>query len=358
MNLKSFTFLALVGILLAACEPPAKKDPPFDYKHNRQDAKVEALSIDATNPLMLMGVENLWKRTTGKTADQQRVKIGVVGTGIDYTIPDLRDSLWMNLGEWGDAQRFNGVDDDANGYVDDLFGYDFAGGDNMPYDWHGHDTYTASLIAATARTNPQMVGVAPNAELIVARYLSREGRGNGMDASLALAYVVQNGAKVVYFNWPEGGFRSGEIPLVEDVIIRSRQTLFVIPAGNSRNLNVPSFVSKLGAYSNVILVAGLSKPNQLTRETNFGASMITIAAPAVGSRGYLPGGRIDDSLETTSVAAAYATGVAALLSTLPDVGTVPRLKQLMVKSVLRNEENESLDVLSGGLLNVGQNLFR
>src|SRR4051812_24573730 len=107
---QTLTLLAL-GTFFIACKP-TQKDPPLNYNHNRLDAKVEELKIAKDSPLGKIGISDLWKKTTGKNPDGSRVRIAVVGTGIDYTIPDLRDALAINLGEFSQANRENGIDDD------------------------------------------------------------------------------------------------------------------------------------------------------------------------------------------------------------------------------------------------------
>ena len=84
---------------------------------------------------------------------------------------------------------------------DDIIGYDFYSGDGLPYDWHGHDTFTASLIASTAKNYQAagVVGVAPNAELMIVRYISPDGDIDSMtgpiDAAASIEYAVTNGAR-------------------------------------------------------------------------------------------------------------------------------------------------------------------
>lgn len=347
--------IGLVGTL-AACRP-AQKDPPFNFEHNRQDAKVDTLNIDAKNPLSAMGVPDFWKRSTGKSVDGSRVKIALVGSGVDYTNPDIRDALWINIAEYSEATRSNGLDDDGNGYNDDFSGFDFASGDNLPYDWNGHDTFTASLIAATARANAKIVGVAPNAELIVARYIGSDGRGKGMDAVEALNYAVVNQAKVIYFNWSEGGFSALETPLVVEAIKEAvaKNIVVVTPAGNSANQAIPAFLKAIAQIPGVVVVAGVDTEGKILRSSNSGKGLATTAAPIFGALAYLPGGEMTQDIQTTSVAAAYVAGIAALLSTLPDLGSAQRIQQALLGKAVdrRAPRREPLDVLSNSPVYIG-----
>ncbi|MDB5038080.1 MAG: protease [Bacteriovoracaceae bacterium] len=350
--INSLTLILLTVIV--ACKP-AQKDPELNFNHNRLDAKVDGLKIEAENPLTKMGVTDLWKKTTGKSADGNRVTIALVGTGIDYTIPDLRDALWINMGEYSEQNRNNGVDDDGNGYVDDVIGYDFFSGDARPYDWNGHDTFTASIIAATGRENSKIVGVAPNAQIMIARYIGPNGSGKGLDAVEAVTYAINNKAKIIYFNWPEGGFNAMETPLVVAAFKAAgeKNILVVTPAGNSGNHAVPAFIQLAARLPNVVVVAGLDQTGKIKATSNSGRNLALTAAPSVGAFGYLPGGSISQDIQTTSVAAAYVTGAAALLSTLPEMTSVQKLKAaLLAASGSRKANAELIDVLSGGALDL------
>ncbi len=351
---KSFLILAIMAV--AACRP-AQKDPPFNFNHNRQDAKVQEIKLDPQNPLNAIGAPSFWKRTTGKLVDGTRVKIGMVGTGVDYTNVDIRDSLWINLGEYGDSSRANGFDDDQNGYTDDIIGYDFFSGDSLPYDWNGHDTYTAALIASTAKTNSKVVGVAPNAELIIARYIGPDGRGNGMDAAEALLYAANAGAKVIYFNWPEGGFNETDSPLVVSILkeITSKNAIVVTPAGNSGNQSIPVFLKEAALIPGVVVVAGLDQDGKIKATSNSGKALALTAAPSVGSISYLPGSELSNDISTTSVAAAYVTGAVALLSTLPDLGNAQKIRMALLGNAVDRKASakEPLSVLSDGPLFIG-----
>lgn len=345
--------LALVacGWMVIACRP-AQKDPPLFMNDARENAKVDALEIVPESPLHAIGAPTLWKKTTGMTAQGKRVRIAVIGTGVDYTIPDIREALWINAGEFG-ANATNTLDDDENNYADDVVGFDFLMGDATPYDWNGFDTYTTSIIAATARNNPEVVGVAPNAEIMALRYLSSDGRGNGMDASLAVRYAAANGAKIIYMNWPQGGFSKDQgLDLIVSEIkaLADKNILIVLPAGNSANQEVCPFIKSLAGQENILIVAGLTADGKLQSASNYGKGLTEIAAPGEGAKAYLAGHRVSDHLKSTAVAAAYVAGAAALISTLPGMGSMTSVKEALLDKVEVARGGEPLDVLSEGSL--------
>jgi hypothetical protein len=347
------TAILVLGLFLSACRP-TQKDPPLDLDRTRQDTKVDTITVDASSSLGAIGTPAIWKRTTGKNVDGARVKIALVGSGIDYTIPDLREALWINSGEIGEGKATNLQDNDGNGYVNDVIGYDFYSGDSFPYDWHGADTYTASVIAATAHANQKVVGLAPNAELIIARYIGPDGTGSGMDAVPALEYATAMGAKVIYFNWPQGGFKKMDTDLVLQTLkeMEAKGVVVVMPAGNSSNQEVPVLLRGAAKLTNVIIVAGFEKDGKLTNTTNSGKNLATIGAP-VDATGYLPGGVVSSDLRNTSAAAAYVTAAAALLSTMPKLGNAQKIRAELMSQAQGRKDGEAPDVLAQGGVYLG-----
>ncbi|NJM10085.1 MAG: S8 family serine peptidase, partial [Bdellovibrionaceae bacterium] len=143
-----------------------------------------------------MGVTTAW----GTTKGNPEVIVGVIDTGVDYTHEDLVDNMWRNPGEMGtDAQgrdkSSNGVDDDKNGYVDDIVGWDFPANDNKPYDLTaslmdmllsggnpGHGTHCAGNVAARGENGKGIAGVAPNVRIMALRFITEKGQGTSADA--------------------------------------------------------------------------------------------------------------------------------------------------------------------------------
>jgi subtilisin family serine protease len=352
--LVSVASLALLGQLVA-CRP-AQKDPPFAGPANRLDVDVSKVKVTSDNPIAAMSIPELWKKSTGKNPDGSRVIVAIIGTGIDYTIPELRDSLWVNTGEMGEEARTDLTDSDGNGYADDLFGYDFFSGDGLPFDWHGHDTYIASLIAASGKTDPAVVGSAPNAAIMPIRYLGPDGSGSGIDAAYAIEYAVMNNAKIIYLNWPAGGFAADHVNLVLDALKTAarRNILVVVPAGNTSNKDVPGLITEAAKIDQVVVVSGVDHEGRITRTSNYGRNIASVAAPSMGSIGLYPGGEVSRDLQTTSVAAGYVAGAAALISTLPGKGSALEVKKALLSTTDDRNRDNPLDVLSQGVLNVSK----
>lgn len=149
--------------------------------------------------------EDLWglKRVRASTAWQQTngegqgIIVAVVDTGVDYTHPDIAENVWINSGEIPN----NGSDDDGNGFVDDIRGWDFGNGDNDPYDFIGHGTHVAGTIAAVRNNGIGIVGAAPKAKILIAKGFSDNGGGNGEHLAQAIEYAALNGADVINNSW-------------------------------------------------------------------------------------------------------------------------------------------------------------
>ncbi|MCB0252052.1 MAG: S8 family serine peptidase, partial [Anaerolineae bacterium] len=129
-----------------------------------------------------------WSIETGDGS----VVVGIIDTGIDVDHPDLVDNLWTNPGEIAG----NGIDDDSNGYVDDVHGINAITGTGNPDDDHGHGTHTAGTIGATGNNGTQVVGVAWDVQLMACKFLDASGSGSTADAIECVQYTTLMGAKL------------------------------------------------------------------------------------------------------------------------------------------------------------------
>jgi len=131
-----------------------------------------------------------WDSTTGDTTQI----IGIIDTGVDWHHPDLDDNIWINKAE---LNGIPGVDDDGNGFVDDIRGWDFVNNDNDPMDDNSHGTHVAGIAAAEGNNGVGIAGIAWNARIMPVKVLQSSGRGNASDLAAGIDYAAQNGATVI-----------------------------------------------------------------------------------------------------------------------------------------------------------------
>jgi len=243
-----------------------------------------------------------WDVTRGST----NVTVAVIDTGIDYTHPDLAANIWTNPGEIPG----NNIDDDHNGYVDDVHGWDFINNDRDPMDDHYHGTHCAGTIGAVGDNGIGVIGVSPNVKLMALKFLGLNG-GYTSDAIEAVAYATANGARITSNSWGGGGYSQA----LKDAIDESAQAgiLFVAAAGNSSaNNDQTSQYPSSYLSPNIIAVAATDNRDQLAYFSSYGPTTVDLAAPGVDIYSSSPGGGYR-YLSGTSMATPHVSGAAALL---------------------------------------------
>jgi len=268
-----------------------------------------------------------WEITTGS----RDVVVAVIDSGIDLTHPDLAANLWVNPGEIAG----DGLDNDANGYVDDIHGWDFVDGDAVPQDGFGHGTHVAGIIGAVGGNGTGVTGVAWRVSIMVLRVQDDRGAGSTSGVIAALRYATamrrDHGVMVVASNnsWEAP---AGYSAVVEQVIRAHGEAgiTFVAAAGNlATDTDVtPRYP---GGYDlpNVITVASLTPAGGLAASSNYGGTSVDVAAPGtVIHSTYKNGGY--GSLSGTSMAAPHVTGGIALLAAARPGLTVAEIRAAIV----------------------------
>ena len=250
-----------------------------------------------------------WDIQTGNS----NVVIAVIDTGVDHNHEDLSANMWTNPGETAG----NGIDDDGNGYVDDVYGWDFYNNDNDPMDDHRHGTHCAGTIAAVGNNGVGVVGVNWAAKIMALKFLSAGGSGWTSDAVAAVEYTTKMkqdfGIPIIAMSnsWGGGGFSES----LNDAIKAADTAgiLFVAAAGNDGTDNdvSPHYPSSYDV-PNVIAVAATDHNDDLAYFSNYGATSVDLAAPGVNilstvlNDGY-------NSYSGTSMATPHVSGVAGLI---------------------------------------------
>jgi subtilisin family serine protease len=266
-----------------------------------------------------------WDLTTGSP----QVTVAVVDTGVDSSDADLAPNIWTKPGESGGGRETNGIDDDRDGFVDDVHGWDFVSDDARPQDGNGHGTDVAGTIGARGNDGVGVAGVSWSAGLMPLRVLNNAGTGFVSDTLSAYTLAARDGARVV--NASLGGSRFSRAEF--DAIAAAPNTLFVVAAGNAGRNN-----DAIGQYpcdynlANLICVAATDENDNLANFSNYGATNVDVAAPGVDILSTLPGNQygLDSG---TSMATPHLSGAAALiLARNPGVG-VAALRAALLSSV-------------------------
>ncbi len=277
-----------------------------------------------------IGVKDAWKVTMG----DPHLTVAVIDTGVDYTHEDLLPNMWRNNAEIAD----NGIDDDNNGYIDDVVGWDFVSNDNKPYDFKGsanpgHGTHCAGNVAARGFNGTGIAGVAPFVKIMALRFIGEKGQGTTADAIKAIKYAVDNGAKVLSNSWGS----EGEDPAdgtqnqaLRDIITYSQNkgVIFIAAAGNGHSgVGYSNDTDPNPAYpasydhDNIVSVAALDVKDQLGAFSNWGSKTVDIGAPGVAVFSTTVGGTYSSTVypnlpfltwDGTSMATPHVAGAAAL----------------------------------------------
>jgi serine protease len=253
--------------------------------------------------------------------------VAVIDTGVDYNHPDLAGNMWTNVGEQNGTA---GVDDDGNGYVDDIHGYDFVNNDGNPIDDHGHGTHVAGTIGAVGNNTVGVTGVIWNVQIMALKFLNSNGSGSLSAAISAVNYAVANGASISNNSWGGGPFIQSLYDAIQAAGVQDH--LFVAAAGNS-GINTDLSPAYPASYNlpNIISVAATNHADGLASFSNFGLVTVDLGAPGVGIRSTLPGGGYGN-LSGTSMASPHVAGVAALVRDLNPTWTFQQVKDVILNT--------------------------
>ena len=226
------------------------------------------------------------KEASAVSQGDQNLLVAVIDDGVDFTHPDLKDRAWKNPGESGSGKETNGVDDDSNGKVDDVNGWDFYYDDKTVHDpgEDAHGTHVSGTLAASVN-GEGVVGVAPKIQIMALKFLGPNG-GYTSDAIDALGYAKSKGAKISNNSWGGGAFSQA----LKDAIEASDQ-LFVAAAGNGGQDNDTYYEPLYPASydsTNILSVAATDNQGKLGYFSNWGATSVDISAPGVSILSSIP----------------------------------------------------------------------
>ena len=254
------------------------------------------------------------------------VVVAVIDSGIDLTHPDLISNLWTNPGE----TPGNGIDDDGNGKVDDMNGWNFVYGNKTPADDEGHGTHCAGVIGASGDNALGVSGICPVVKLMVLKGIAYDGSISESSEAEALAYARTKGAKICSMSF--GG--PGPISVMErDAVVAALNAgmLLVVAAGNdSKNIDKsPDYPASFN-YNNIIAVAATGHGDTRAAFSSYGPVNVDLAAPGVGILSTLLSGSYGYE-SGSSMSTPLVAGACALLKS-----TQPTLDYAAIKSAILN----------------------
>ena len=272
--------------------------------------------------------EAAWDLETGDSS----VVIAIIDTGVDWDHPDLAANIWQNSGEI----EGNGIDDDGNGYIDDVRGWDTASNDNDPMDTYGHGSHCAGISAAVTnntKTGTNVAGTAWNCLIMAVR----AGDENGFydsDIVEAIHYAIDNGADVISMSLG-GPYPSTTIQTACNLAYNNG--IVVVAAAGNDNSSAKSYPA---AYSSVIAVAATDSADQRASFSNYG-SWVQLAAPGVSILSTLWNNTYD-SWSGTSMACPFVSGAAGLVLSLDPTLTNAEVSQILI------DNTDNIDAINPG----------
>ena len=314
---------------------------PNDTSYPQQYALSGAYGIQAPRA---------WDITRGSTTKL----VAVIDSGIDFTHEDLQENIWNNPAELA----ANGVDDDGNGYVDDIRGYDFGSdvGDSDPTDENGHGTHVAGIIAATGNNALGVIGVAWNTAIIPVKCLDDQGNGYISYLVNALDYVAtlkDQGYPIAVVNMSLGTSETSDALNRAVARVAARGIMLVAAAGNSYGQNndeIPSFPANSDS-PNVIAVAATTSSGSLAGFSNYGPTTVDLGAPGSDILSTVPPlirGAPYEYIDGTSMAAPVVSGVVALIAAANPAATPMLIRDILLSTVTPLSSLKG-KVASGGL---------
>jgi len=258
-----------------------------------------------------INAQSMWAISEGSPS----VAIGVIDTGVDYKHPDLMPNIWRNPEEIPG----NGIDDDNNGYIDDIHGINAITHSGNPMDDHYHGTHVSGTIGAAGNNGMGVVGVAPQVKIAACKFLSSNGSGAISDAISCLQYFLnlktraKNPANIVATSNSWGGGPASKAMFDAIKAHEEQGILFIAAAGNS-SLDNDSNNTFPANYDlpNVISVAATDHNDHLASFSNYGLRTVHVAAPGVQILSTTPNANYG-SLSGTSMAAPHVSGLVAVL---------------------------------------------
>ncbi|MEQ1878731.1 MAG: S8 family peptidase [Bdellovibrionia bacterium] len=386
VSARSLSTLNSLGVQITNTIPElnlvvAQSNPQLNQKLQAQSALIEYIEpnyyrhtivakkdIYDTNADALWGMKSInaaeaWRITTG----DPKVVVAISDTGVSQLHGDLQKNLFVNAGESGldkngKDKAKNNIDDDGNGFIDDVNGWNFETNTKDPSDTHYHGTHVAGTIGAKGTDRNGITGVTWNSKLMSVKFISSSGSGEDAAGAATIVYAANNGAKVVNCSW--GGDEPAKAILDAIEYAGTKGTIVVAAAGND-GADIGKRPMYPAAYKadNLIVVAATTagSKRELASFSNYNATLVHLAAPGDAIKSsFNPMYKtlyceslFFCTLSGTSMAAPHVSGAIALLYSVNPKLTVAQVKDVLLSTVTKSAKLEG-KVASGGVLNIAE----
>lgn len=289
----------------------------------------------------------------------REIVVAVIDTGVDYQHPDLARNMWVNEGEIPG----NGVDDDENRFIDDVYGYNMIGSEpnidpcgvpdpcenasGDPMDDNGHGTHCAGIIGAVTNNSRGLAGVCPNVTIMALKFLHKSGGGLTKDAISCIQYAVNNGANIMSNSWGGGGYNQSLEAAIEAAA--EAGLLFIAAAGNNNSNNDTKYCYP-ATYdcNNIIAVLATDHDDEKASFSNYGAKSVELGAPGDSIESAWNLARYA-SKRGTSMACPHVAGACALVWSVNPSLSGQDVNDVILDSVDKVDSLEDMCITEGRL---------
>ena len=278
-----------------------------------------------------VNAQKAWNITKGSKS----IVVAVIDTGCDIYHEDLQTNIWVNPGETGKDSKGrdkanNGIDDDGNGFIDDVHGWNFVSSNGDLTDNHGHGTHIAGIIGAEAGNGKGIAGISPDVSIMCLKYFDPKvnGTDNLRNTVNAIRYAKLMNAQIINYSGGGTEFSQDEHDAIEEA--RKAGILFVAAAGNERsNSDIHHYYPADYGLSNIISVTALDPNQMVLPSSNYGTTTVDIAAPGQNILSLLPNNAYG-YMTGTSQATAFVTGAAVLVMARKGITDPEQVKRYII----------------------------
>lgn len=295
---------------------------PFELKNIATDEEIILPQEGKHYTRQIVNAEDAWRISEG-SAD---VVVAIVDSGVDVKHPDLRANLWINEKEKNGRK---GVDDDGNGFVDDVHGWDFVLNKPLAVDGTGHGTHCAGNVGAV-KNGLGVIGVSPRVKIMGVRFLNSSGSGSTENAIKAIQYAVANGARVISNSWGGGG--TVNECLQQRIAQLTAKGIYFVASANNQGRNIDSTPSYPASYPGVIAVGNSDENDQRNSGSNYGKKSVLVFAPGTKSLSTGLSGTYREATGTSMAAPQIAGAIALGLAVKPNISMEQMKEELCLSA--------------------------